>query len=447
MNIKDGLNNIEDRISGNDTRLRELYRAAFNETEAERLASETRVRNKKTGRLIFLVVAVAILGTAVNAYDTGEQELDLIRPGAGASPKTIEAEVSAEYGEYTARERASLRILPREPSEAEAVELLNSFEQRLPALILGGNDSLTDVIYDLSLPLFDKETGAELSWRSNDTHIVSNDGKINLVGVAPGTTVTLTAYIRLASANGTFHIAVQTGAGVPEASLGAALRSRLAEAVSEASGSREGEAASLPGETADGLKLTWAVPERNDGVPIVFACVLLAFFCYTQRYRSAARYIEKARAEIERDFPDFIQKLGLLLGAGLVITSAIARITEDYIKTRDVYGRRRLYEELASAQERMRASGTPLVYEIAELARRSGLRELMRFSTTLADNIDKGSALADKLRAESELLWEGRKKRAEKEGRVAETKLIFPMALQILAVIAITVMPAAFEMG
>ena len=100
-----------------------------------------------------------------------------------------------------------------------------------------------------------------------------------------------------------------------------------------------------------------------------------------------------------------------------------------------------------AAHERMSAAGTPLVYEFSELARRSGLRELMRFSTTLADNIDKGSAFADKLRVENELLWESRKKRAEKEGRVAETKLIFPMALQIMAIIAITVMPAAFEMG
>ena len=447
MKMRDGLNLIEDRAAGSEARLRELYLAAFNETEAGLLAAETKARNKKTLRLLLLVVAVAILGSAVSAYDMHGQELDLKRPGAGMNTKTIEAEVSVEYGEYIARDRTSLHIQPREPSEEEAAALLLSLGQRLPVLILGKNDSLSAVIYDLNLPDSDKETGAEFSWRSNDGHIISNDGRINLVGVAPGTSVTLTAFIRLASVMETFHIAVQTGAGVPEDRLSAALKARAAEAAAMASGLRDGEAASLPAETADGVKFTWTVPERNDGVAIIFACVLLAFFCYTQRYRGAARTIEKARAEIERDFPDFIQKLGLLLGAGLVITSAISRITDDYIKTRELYGRRRLYEELAAAQERMRASGTPLVYEFAGLARRSGLRELMRFSTTLADNIDKGSALADKLRAESELLWESRKKRAEKEGHIAETKLIFPMALQVLAVIAITVMPAAFEMG
>jgi len=362
-------------------------------------------------------------------------------------PKTIEAEVHAEYGGYTARERAAVRILPREPSPEEAEGLLLALGQRLPGIILGSNASLDAIMHDLKLPSADPETGAELSWRSSDARIISNEGVTNLVGISEGTTVTLTAYVRLAGEMQTFHIAVKTGAGVPESGIGAALKARLAEAVKEASGSRDGEAVALPAETSDGVRFVWMPPERTEGVAAVFGCVLLMFFYLTQRYRKAARDIEKARAEIERDFPDFIQKLGLLLGAGLVITSAIARITDDYIKTRESYGRRRLYEELAAAQERVHAAGTPLAYEFSELARRSGLRELMRFSSTLSDNIDKGSTLADKLRAESELLWDSRKKRAEAAGRIAETKLIFPMALQILAVIAITVMPATFEMS
>jgi len=70
----------------------------------------------------------------------------------------------------------------------------------------------------------------------------------------------------------------------------------------------------------------------------------------------------------------------------------------------------------------------------------------MRFSSILADNIDKGSALADKLEQENRMLWDGRKRRAEKEGRIAETRLIFPMVLQVLVVVIVTVAPAAFEM-
>jgi len=429
------------------SRIRELYRAAFSESEAEALAKETKNQNRKIALMVLLVIAFAVLSGTPDARGQDEPGLDLARPAAGDKQKTIEADISAEYDGHTVSRRAQLRILPREPSEEEAEESLKALARRLPDMIVGENVSLSEVRHDLALPVMDAETGAELSWSSSDARVISRDGTVNLVGVETGTVITLTAHISLGSSYDTFHIAVITGDGVPAGSIDAALKDRMAEAVKETSIGRDGDEATLPEMTADGVKLTWAAPERSGGLPVVFGCLLIACFCFSRRYSPVRRNIEKARAEMERDFPDFIQKLGLLLGAGLVITSAISRISEDYLKTRDVYGKRRLYEEIALAQEHIHGSGTSLVFEFSELARRSGLRELMRFSSTLADNIDKGSTLADKLRAESELLWESRKKRAEKEGRLAETKLIFPMAMQILAVIAITVMPAAFEMG
>jgi len=443
MDIK----SFEDRLTGRTERLRELYRAAFSEAEAERLARETKKQNRGIAGLVILIITISIVFgfSESNGRETGT--LDLRRPSAGENPKTIEADISAEYGGHTVRQRAQVRILPKELSEEEAEEALRLLEQRLPGMILGDNISLNDVRGDLTLPAADDVTGAELSWNSSDLRVISRDGTVNLLGAEGGAVVTLTAHINLFAAKDTFHIAVKTGAEIPEESIGASIKDRMKEAVYETSNMRDGEVASLPSETADGVRLSWAPAEKNSGAPVVFGCAIIAFFCFSRRYSPAIKNIEKARTEMERDFPDFIQKLGLLLGAGLVITSAIARIAEDYLATRDIYGRKRLYEELASAQERMHGAGTSLVFEFAELARRSGLRELMRFSSTLADNIDKGSTLTDKLRTESEMLWEGRKKRAEKEGRLAETKLIFPMALQILAVIAITVMPAAFEMG
>ena len=436
-----------DKLTGSEIRLREIYRSAFTEAEAEDMVRKTKKQNRLIALLVLLVILAIIFSFVPAASGPGEREWDLERPGASDPPKTIEAEVSAEYGGYTARQKASVRILPREPSPEEAALLIEELEQRLPALIAGENLSLSSVTKDLVLPHYDKDTGAELSWRSSDPRVISNEGKVNLIGIRSGTPVALTAYIRLASAYDSFHIGVTTGSSVPEDRAEGALRERINEAVSQASNARDGDVALLPEETADGVKLVWAPPENENGTAVIFAGGMIVFFFFTQRYKGAIRNVERARQEMERDYPDFVQKLGLLLGAGLVITSAISRITEDYLDTRVNYGHRRLYEEIAAAQERMHAAGTPLVYEFSELARRSGLRELMRFSSVLSDNIDKGSTLADKLRAENELLWESRKKRAEKEGRVAETKLIFPMVLQILVVIAITVMPAAFEMS
>ena len=438
---------IEDGLTGRKTRLSEIYRSVFSEAETEQLVQKNKKQNRMLALLVLLIMLVAILSLIPGAKESGAAVLDLLRPAADDSPKTIEAEVSAEYEGYSIKERASIRVLPKEPNPEETVLLITDLKRRLPDLILGANASLDAVTEDLYLPKMDPVTGAELSWRSSDERIISNYGKVNLIGAENGTAVAMSVYIRLASEYETFHVGVVTGSGVTDERADAALRGRVSEAIKEASNTNDGDAVLLPEETGDGVKLEWSPYKENNSILIIFICGIMAFICFTQRYKSATKTIEKARSDMERDYPDFVQKLGLLLGAGLVITSAITRITEDYLQTRDIYGKRRLFEEIAAAQDRMRASGTSLVFEFSEIARRSDLREIMRFSSTLSDNIDKGSKLADKLRIESELLWESRKKRAEKEGRVAETKLIFPMVLQIFVVIAITVMPAAFEMG
>lgn len=445
--IANGLTAMEDRLTGSEASLNEIFRTAFTEAETEQMICKIKKQNRVIAIMILLITTAVIYSFTAGTSKEYEANLDLARPAAGDPQKTIEVDVSAEYDGYTARQRAAIRILPKEPSYEEAVTMINELEKKLPGMILGNNPSLDFVTSDLHFPFSDADTGAELSWRSSEPRIISNAGKVNLVGIDTGTAVAVTVYIKLASAYDTFHIGIATGGIIPEENANSALKERVAEAVKDASSGREGDSVLLPDETQDGVKLIWSRPEETYGIAVFFICGVIAFFCFSQRFKPAAKIIEKARSEMERDYPDFVQKLGLLLGAGLVITSAISRITEDYLTTRDIYGKRRLYEELAAARDRMRASGTTLAYEFSELARRSGLRELMRFSSTLSDNIDKGSRLSDKLRVENELLWESRKKRAEKEGRIAETKLIFPMVLQILAVIAITVMPAAFEMG
>ena len=54
--------------------------------------------------------------------------------------------------------------------------------------------------------------------------------------------------------------------------------------------------------------------------------------------------------------------------------------------------------------------------------------------------------MTEKLESESDILWTQRKKIAEEKGRIAETKLTFPLALLLLVLILITAAPAIMEM-
>lgn len=65
-------------------------------------------------------------------------------------------------------------------------------------------------------------------------------------------------------------------------------------------------------------------------------------------------------------------------------------------------------------------------------AKRSGIKELMRFASVICDSAYKGNDMSEKLRKEGRMLWFERKKQCEKSGRIAESKLTFPLMILIL---------------
>jgi tight adherence protein C len=97
-------------------------------------------------------------------------------------------------------------------------------------------------------------------------------------------------------------------------------------------------------------------------------------------------------------------------------------------------------------QKRVQQTKAPLIYELKDFSKRTGISELIRVSNIIGDNINKGSSLAEKLQGESEFLWLSRKKKAEEQGRLAETKLTFPLVILLIVLIMITIAPALFDM-
>jgi len=97
-------------------------------------------------------------------------------------------------------------------------------------------------------------------------------------------------------------------------------------------------------------------------------------------------------------------------------------------------------------QKRVNQSNTSLIKELKEFSQRCGVREMVRLTVVISENWNKGSMLAEKLEGEGQLLWISRKKRAEEQGKLAETKLTFPLMILLLVLIMVTVAPALMEM-
>lgn len=130
--------------------------------------------------------------------------------------------------------------------------------------------------------------------------------------------------------------------------------------------------------------------------------------------------------------------------AGLVASAAFFEIADSAVGSDSKTSP--LFFEVSRMAERVRGSNTSFVRELMEFSHGCGLRELVRFSSIVADNADKGSSLAEKLEREGEQLRDQQKRAAEEQGRLAETKLSFPLMILLLVLIVIAVAPVMFEL-
>lgn len=103
------------------------------------------------------------------------------------------------------------------------------------------------------------------------------------------------------------------------------------------------------------------------------------------------------------------------------------------------------YEEIRVACYEM-DSGISEAEAYRRFGERCGQVKYKTLSTLLIQNLQKGSRyLADLLEKESVEAWEERKRKARVLGDTAATKLLLPMVLMLLVVMAVIMLPACLS--
>jgi tight adherence protein C len=150
--------------------------------------------------------------------------------------------------------------------------------------------------------------------------------------------------------------------------------------------------------------------------------------------------IRKRRAAIRMGFPDFLNKLVLLINAGMTVSRAIEKTVADYT------GESSLYEELGTVISDIKAGKSEYrAYE--DFAKRCGMPEITRVISVLLQNMRKGnSELVSILRVLSNECWDMRKNMARKLGEEASTRMLLPLMLMFLAILMIVATPAVLAL-
>ena len=209
----------------------------------------------------------------------------------------------------------------------------------------------------------------------------------------------------------------------------------------------ESEKIQLPTEI-EGRKISWEEDIPETGWKILAGALLLAAAVFFFQDKDLHDLVEKKKREDRRSYPEILQKLTLYLEAGLTVRSAFCRVAEDYEKERKRGGRcREAYEEMLIATREIHM-GVPEGAAYENFGKRTGVREYVRLSTFLTQNLKKGSStLLQQLKEESVQAEELRIQNARKLSEEATTKLLLPMVMLLVVVMVMIMVPAFSNAG
>jgi hypothetical protein len=443
---------LPDWITGKSEVMGQKYHGKYGRGDYGRMIR----RNKTRTMAVYLTVALIFLTvTAVSflADPGGREELTGIqRPSFGKPAKSVPVEARVKYQDHELARDMTVRVKPGALTETEKRVLLKDYEKKLEGLILGENADPEHISKPLHLVERDMESGITVNWSSDHPERISETGEVDLIGAEDGQEVKLLAELALDEVSDVQEIRLKLDTDAGEEDYIRSMATRLEESVVQLMKTEGSAEIRLPGELGEGVEVKWFTNKEDSRALYAAGFLITVLIAYMKRYDRINKEIREAEESIEKDLPEFINKLVLLLNAGLVVSAAFSKIAADYEmlyhsgNPEKQRKRRYLYEELLGMEKRVERSNASLIRELKEFSRRCGVREMVRLTAVISDNWNKGSTLAEKLEGESELLWIGRKKRAEEKGRLAETKLTFPLMILLLVLIMITIAPAMLEM-
>lgn len=418
--------------------------------------------NKLT-MLAAVLLVFSIIGIATEINSTGGQQVSqdsvkiidgnkIIRPQYKEGNKDIILTANIKKGQVTLKQNYDIEVEKITPSEQEAVAYAKEYLTQ--EKIKGKNPDLQNVTGPLQLLVEDKsirDLGVTIQWESSDPDVIQKDGTVKRPTQGEGNkNVILTAKISKGNITDTkeFNVQVLEYEKLNDEQVVSMAAGKLLEMVRDKKELmiQEPDKLVLPtrldinGQQVD-IKWSRYSPENanNKGKPdfsiIIFVVILLWAIAYLTD-NQIDRKIQDRALLIKMDFPDFLNKLILLVNAGMTVSKAMEKITYENKKLSP------LYMELELTMAEMSA-GVSEYQAYENFAERCGIPEISKYVSILLQNLRKGNAeLVSILRIQAKECWEMRKNAAKKLGEEASTKLLLPLMIMMLAIIIIVGLPA-----
>ena len=393
-------------------------------------------------RALMILLAADLLACAAVRMDELSDTVSrgyLMRGDVGEGERTEEVVLEAG-GEETS---VVLALPERQMTREERLDALARTAEALPDRVFKDCSKNQQGFYEVreALVLPEKgESGAvSLLWMTEKPDILDWDGSTGRHIPETGEEVTLTVLLSCGdeTREETYHVLV-----LPQVmSRGEALR-REAEETVESENDASALKVILP-EEVGGEAAVWSAADSRKGVTLLMTGALAAVLYIYAMIRRKEDAAEMRRKERVRNDPGIVSKLVLLTSAGLSIRRSMERIAADYGRWRERgVSEKPGYEEIVRTCRELK-NGVPETEAYRNLGRRAGVREYRSFAAVISQNLRKGGAeMTEILTRMAEEAQEERKKQARIRGDEAGTKLLLPMLVMLVLVMAILMVPA-----
>ncbi len=392
-------------------------------------------KNRKRGLLILgigiMVVMVSLFLPAKNKILNTENQIE--RNTYGGGERDVSLLVVSSLGENS----VDYSIGERKYTQAEAQEMLSDFISLIEVQVLGENVSPDNISSDLNY--VDEVEGYpfEVSWSCDHSDLIGTEGNIR-EEIKENTPVMLAANIEYEELEYEHIFPVVL---VPrEYTSQEQWLNDIEDAVYLADKESSNDPFVTLPQQVNGKEISWKEKRSNKGLQIGVFCMVIAMIFFFSDSVEARENQKKRAEEIRKEYPEFVLKCSMLIGAGMTIRQAFERLARSY--QQGLVKKKALYEELIIGVREL-GNGVPerLVYE--NFGKRCGIRETEKFGHIMSRNLKKGSdGLKKALREEAQEAMEMQKESVKKQGETAGTKLLFPMLILLLIVMVIIMIPA-----
>ena len=378
-----------------------------------------KLSGKKEWYLAVLIIVVGnLLCMGMAAVEKRSAKTDYLERnpyGEGAYEETLQVELEGK------QEEIQIYVEEQKYTEADKKRYLKEAEKELNTWFQRVCGDKGEIRQSLSFPDKLEQNPVTLSWSTSQPQILDWEGVLG-TGVAPkGEMVDLMCTITLEEEMKIWQKEVRVYP--PRRTEKEALQEEIqvrAEKLSEENSKKM----YLP-ETYQGEAVHYRRTAGNTGYLVCVLSVLLGFGIFPLKKERERQKEELRKKEMQRDYPDVLDKLVLFLQAGFSIRKAMEKLAIDYQRNRQKYHmkERAAYEEIVKTCREMEGG----VYEAdayERMGKRCKISQYKILSVLLVQNLRKGNQnILELLEREAASAGEERKREARVRGEAASGKL------------------------